>query len=54
MFYYGQALEGLGDTVAARARYAAVVEAARTAPRYRQRVVARWSRLAQKQLAKLA
>jgi hypothetical protein len=25
----------------------------RTAPRYRQRVVARWSRLAEKQLAKL-
>jgi len=53
LFYLGQALEGLGDAAAARQRYTAAVEAVRTAPRYRQRVVARWSRLAQKQLGKL-
>jgi hypothetical protein len=33
--------------------YARAVEAARTAPRYRRRFVARWSRLAQKQLGKI-
>ena len=54
LYYYGQALEGLGETARARETYAASVEAARTAPRYRQRVVARWSRLAQKQMGKLA
>jgi tetratricopeptide (TPR) repeat protein len=53
LFYLGQALEGLGETAAARDRYTAAAEAARTAPRYRQRIVARWSRLAQKQLSKL-
>ena len=53
LFYLGQALEGLGETAAARERYTAAVEAVRTAPRYRQRIVARWSRLAQKQLSKL-
>src|SRR5450432_671341 len=54
LFYYAQALEGLGETARARETYAAAVEAARTAPRYRQRLVARWSRLSQKQLGKLA
>lgn len=54
LFYLGQALEGLGDFAAARDRYTGAVEAVRTAPRYRQRIVARWSRLAQKQLSKLA
>ena len=53
LFYLGQALEGLGETAAACDRYTAAVEAVRTAPRYRQRMVARWSRLAQKQLGKL-
>jgi len=53
LFYYAQALEGLGETARAREMYAAAVEAARTAPRYRQRLVARWSRLAQKQLGKM-
>lgn len=50
LYYLGQALEGLGEAAAATQRYAAAVEAVRTAPRYRQRIVAKWSRLAQKQL----
>ena len=54
LYYYGQALEGLGDIAAARDAYARAVEADRTAPRYRRRYTARWSRLAQKQLGKLA
>jgi tetratricopeptide (TPR) repeat protein len=54
LYYYGQALEGLGETAAARDAYAQAVEADRTAPRYRRRYTARWSRLAQKQLGKLA
>jgi tetratricopeptide (TPR) repeat protein len=54
LYYYGQALEGLGQTAEAREVYARAVEAARTAPRYRRRVIARWSRLAQKQERKLA
>lgn len=53
LFYSGQALEGLGETRAAREMYARAVESARTAPRYRRRFIARWSRLAQKQLRKL-
>ncbi len=54
LYYYGQSLEGLGETSAARDAYARSVEADRTAPRYRRRYTARWSRLAQKQLGKLA
>lgn len=53
LYYYGQAFEGLGDVGAAREMYARAIESARTAPRYRQRYIARWSRLAQKQLGKL-
>ena len=49
----GQALEGLGRAAEARAAYQQSIEAVRTAPRYRRRVVAPWSRLAQKQLSKL-
>jgi tetratricopeptide (TPR) repeat protein len=52
--YYGRALEELGDESAARKAYAQAVEAARTAPRYRWRVVAEWSRLARKQARRLA
>ncbi len=54
LYYYGQSLEGLGETAAARDAYARAVEADHTAPRYRRRYTARWSRLAQKQLGKLA
>ena len=53
LYYYGQALEGLGDTAAARDAYVRAVDADQTAPRYRRRYTARWSRLAQKQLGKL-
>jgi tetratricopeptide (TPR) repeat protein len=53
-FYYAQALEGLGRVAEARAMYERAVEAARMAPRYRRQYVAKWGRLAQKQLRKLA
>jgi tetratricopeptide (TPR) repeat protein len=54
LYYYGQSLEGLGETAAARDAFGRAVEADRTAPRYRRRYTARWSRLAQKQLGRLA
>jgi tetratricopeptide (TPR) repeat protein len=48
LLYYGQALEGLGDTAGAREMYARAIEAARSAPRYLRRSTAKWSRTAQK------
>ncbi len=54
LYYYGQALEGLGDRKAAREMYARAVESDRTAPRYRRRYTSKWSRLAQKQLGKIS
>jgi hypothetical protein len=54
LYYYGRALEELGDRNAAREAYARAVEAARTAPRYMRRVVAEWSRLAQRQTRRMA
>jgi tetratricopeptide (TPR) repeat protein len=53
LFYYGQSLEGLGETAHAREMYLRAIESDRTAPQYRRRYTARWSRLAQKQLKKL-
>jgi tetratricopeptide (TPR) repeat protein len=53
LYYFGQALEGLGDAGGARDAFARAVEADRTAPRYRRRHTARWSRMAQKQLSRL-
>jgi tetratricopeptide (TPR) repeat protein len=53
LFYYGQALEGLGQVAEARTMYERAVEAVRAAPRYQRQVTARWSRLAQKQIRKL-
>jgi len=53
LYYYGQALEGLDRIADARRAYEQSVEAARTAPRYRQGSLARWSRLSQKQLGEL-
>jgi tetratricopeptide (TPR) repeat protein len=53
LYYLGQALEGLGRAGEAREIYARAAEAVRTAPRYRRRVIAKWSRLAQKQIRKL-
>lgn len=52
-FYFGEVLEQLGEKEAATTAYAAAVEADRTAPRYRRRFTARWSRAAQKQLRKV-
>jgi tetratricopeptide (TPR) repeat protein len=53
LYYYGQALEGLGKTAAAQEMYGRAIEAAATAPRYRRRFTDAWSRAAQKQLRKL-
>jgi len=53
LYYFGQLLERTGDPSGARDMYARAVEADRTAPRYRRRFTAKWSRLAQKQLRKL-
>ena len=53
LYHYGQALEGLKKPEQAREMYARAVEADRTAPRYRRRVTARWSRLAQKGLGRV-
>ncbi len=53
LVYYGSALEAAGSRDAARDAYLRAIEAARTAPRYRRRFTARWSRAAQKALRKL-
>ena len=53
LFHYGRVLEQTGNPTAAKELYQRAVEAARTAPRYRRRFTAKWSRLAQKHLAKL-
>ncbi len=47
LYYLGLAMEKQGDQPGARDAYSRAIEAARTAPRYRRRVVAQWSRLAQ-------
>ena len=53
LYYYGFALEQSGDLARAREMLGRAIEAARTAPRFRQRYTAQWSRRAQKQLRKL-
>src|SRR5690242_8711488 len=53
LYHYGQVLEKLGEPGDAREMYARSIEAARTAPRYRRRFTAKWSRLAQKQARRL-
>ena len=53
LYYYGFALEQTGHITRAREMYERAIEAARTAPRFRQRYTAEWSRRAQKQLRKL-
>lgn len=50
LFYYGQALEGLGRLDAASEMYRRAVDSASSAPRYIRRYTAQWSRLAQRQL----
>jgi len=52
LYYYGEAMAGLGRKQEALELYQRAVEADRTAPRYRRRITARWSRLAQKALAR--
>ena len=52
LYYYGLALDKTGDTARARDMYQRAIEAARTAPHFRKRYTAPWSRLAQKQLRK--
>jgi tetratricopeptide (TPR) repeat protein len=52
LFNNGQALEGLGRVAEAREMYERVIQAARAAPRYRRQLIAKWSRLAQKQIQK--
>jgi len=53
LFYYGSALEKTGENVRAREAFLQAMEADRTAPRYRRRYTAPWSRLAQKQIRQL-
>jgi tetratricopeptide (TPR) repeat protein len=53
LYYYGRAIESLGRPAEARAVYERAIEAAATAPHYRRHLVARWSRLAQKQAGRL-
>ena len=53
LYFNGRVLEESGDAPGAREMYRQAVEAARTAPAYRRRFVAEWSRLAQRQLRKL-
>jgi len=53
LYYYGRALEALGDASGTREAYGRTVEAARTAPPYRRRLVAGWSRLAERQARRL-
>ena len=50
LYYLGRVLEQSGDREQARQMYSRAIEAARTAPRYRRRLVSHWSRLAQKAL----
>ena len=50
LYYCGQALEGLGRDAEAAGMYKRAVESAATAPRYLQRSLAQWSRLAQRAL----
>ena len=50
LYYCGRALDGLNRKDEARLMYQRAVDSVKTAPRYLQRSVAKWSRLAQKQL----
>jgi tetratricopeptide (TPR) repeat protein len=54
LWYYGQALEGLGKLTEAREAYERAAEAANLAPRYLRQFAMRWGRMARKQAAKLA
>ncbi len=52
LYYLGRSYSATGQTEAAREAYSRAVDAARTAPRYRRRFTAKWSRLAQKAMRK--
>jgi tetratricopeptide (TPR) repeat protein len=54
LYYHGVAFERTGDVAGAREMYDRAIEAARTAPRYRRRYTAKWSRLAQSRRKNLA
>jgi tetratricopeptide (TPR) repeat protein len=54
LFYYGQALEGLGKLQDAREVYDRASEAVGLTPPYLRRFAAKWGRLARKQKGKLA
>ncbi len=53
LYYLGLALERTGEPSAARPIYARAIESANTAPHFRRHAVARWGRLASKQLRHL-
>ncbi len=50
LYWYGQVMDRIGNSAEAQALYRRAVEAAATAPRYRRRYTAKWSRLAQKKI----
>ena len=50
LYYCGQVLDRLGRKEEARLMYLRAVDSARSAPRYLQGTLAKWSRLAQKQM----
>jgi tetratricopeptide (TPR) repeat protein len=50
LYYYGQVLEGMGRVEEAREVYRRAIESAKSAPRYRRRELAKWSRLAARRL----
>lgn len=50
LYYSGRTLEALGRDEDARDAYRRAIDAARTAPRYRRRELAKWSRLAARRL----
>jgi tetratricopeptide (TPR) repeat protein len=52
LYYYGQSLEGLNRVAESREMYMRAMEAARSAPAYLRRSVAKWSRFAQRQIRK--
>jgi len=54
LYWYGIALARLGDRAQAREQFKAAVEAVRTSPSHRRRQIARWGRLAAKELRRLA
>jgi len=51
LYYLGQALEAAAQPAEARAMFERAIEAVNSAPRYRRRAIAQWSRLAQRQIS---